>query len=183
MSLVREGEVYKRSTLEKVKSELVRSYSSNGKYGASVDILEVRKPRNTLEINIEIDAFDAFGIDEYKLFINNIKVSDTSNFVWDTTKYSDGIYFIKITYLKKLIKSFKYISSSSVSGNDDLQIKISALTKFLTSSIEFMPDNSQIKIDILLNFNFRERKLTLLIKYLSKLKRSFGFSKKLLTFI
>ncbi len=47
------------------------------------------------EINIEIEAFDAFGIDEYKLFINNIKVSDTSNFVWDTTKYSDGIYTVK----------------------------------------------------------------------------------------
>ena len=37
---VKEGEVYKRSTLERVKSELVRSYASNGKYGASVDIQE-----------------------------------------------------------------------------------------------------------------------------------------------
>ena len=38
---VKEGEVYKRSTLEKVKSELVRSYASNGRYGASVDIKEI----------------------------------------------------------------------------------------------------------------------------------------------
>ena len=36
---VKEGEVYKRSTLEKVKSELVRSYASNGRYGASVCLL------------------------------------------------------------------------------------------------------------------------------------------------
>ena len=43
---VKEGEVYKRSTLEKVKSELVRSYASNGRYGASVDIKEINKPRN-----------------------------------------------------------------------------------------------------------------------------------------
>ena len=29
---IKEGEVYKRSTLEKVKSELVRSYASNGRF-------------------------------------------------------------------------------------------------------------------------------------------------------
>ena len=45
---INEGEVYKRSTLEKVKSELVRSYASNGRYGAGVEIKEVPKPRNCL---------------------------------------------------------------------------------------------------------------------------------------
>jgi len=52
---VREGEVYKRSTLERVKSELVRSYASNGRYGANVDIQENIRPRNTIEISIEVD--------------------------------------------------------------------------------------------------------------------------------
>jgi outer membrane protein insertion porin family len=52
---IKEGEVYKRSTLEKVKSELVRSYASNGRYGADVEITELPKPRNRLEINIEVD--------------------------------------------------------------------------------------------------------------------------------
>ena len=33
---IKEGEVYKRSTLDKVKSELIRSYASNGRYGAGV---------------------------------------------------------------------------------------------------------------------------------------------------
>ena len=45
---IKEGEVYKRSTLEKVKSELVRSYASNGRYGASVSIEEINKPRNRI---------------------------------------------------------------------------------------------------------------------------------------
>jgi outer membrane protein insertion porin family len=36
--------------LEKVKSELVRSYASNGRYGAGVEIEEVVKPRNRIEI-------------------------------------------------------------------------------------------------------------------------------------
>ena len=49
---IKEGEVYKRSTIEKVKSELVRSYASNGRYGANVEIEEIKKPRNRIEINI-----------------------------------------------------------------------------------------------------------------------------------
>ena len=52
---IKEGEVYKRSTLEKVKSELVRSYASNGRYGASVSIEEIKKPRNRIEIFIDVD--------------------------------------------------------------------------------------------------------------------------------
>ena len=47
---IKEGEVYKRSTLEKVKSELVRSYASNGRYGANVEIEELKQPRNTIQI-------------------------------------------------------------------------------------------------------------------------------------
>ena len=52
---IKEGEVYKRSTLEKVRSELVRSYSSNGRYGANVEIDEVRQSRNRIDINITVD--------------------------------------------------------------------------------------------------------------------------------
>ena len=52
---IKEGEVYKRSTLEKVKSELIRSYASNGRYGAGVDIEEIKQPRNRLEIKIVVD--------------------------------------------------------------------------------------------------------------------------------
>ena len=59
---IKEGEVYKRSTLEKVKSELVRSYASNGRYGADVEINEILKPRNRLEINIEVDEGNSANI-------------------------------------------------------------------------------------------------------------------------
>ena len=72
---VSEGEVYKRSTLEQVKSELVRSYASNGRYGASVEIEEIKMPRNTISINVEIDEGTSASIKKIRI-IGNQAFSD-----------------------------------------------------------------------------------------------------------
>ena len=49
------GQVYKESTLEGMKSELVRQYASQGRYGARYLILTTDKPRNTIDLKIVID--------------------------------------------------------------------------------------------------------------------------------
>ena len=49
---IAEGKVYKRSTLDKMKAELVRSYASQGRYGASVEVDEIIKPRDKMSKNI-----------------------------------------------------------------------------------------------------------------------------------
>ena len=69
---VKEGEVYKRSTLEQVKSELVRSYASNGRYGAGVEIEEIVKPRNRLEIKIIVDEGKSAKIQKINIIGNEI---------------------------------------------------------------------------------------------------------------
>ena len=69
---INEGEVYKRSTLEKVKSELVRSYASNGRYGADVEIEEVPQPRNRININIEVDEGNSAKIEKINIIGNKI---------------------------------------------------------------------------------------------------------------
>ncbi len=69
---IKEGEVYKRSTLERVKSELVRSYSSNGRYGASVEIEEIPQPRNRLEISIEVDEGKSAKIEKIDIIGNEL---------------------------------------------------------------------------------------------------------------
>ena len=51
---IAEGKVYKRSTLEKMKSELVRSYASQGRYGASV------------EEPVEVRAVDFVALDDVR---------------------------------------------------------------------------------------------------------------------
>ena len=87
---IKEGEVYKRSTLEKVKSELVRSYASNGRYGADVEINEILKPRNRLEINIEVDEGNSAKIKKISI-IGNETFSDDE--LLDSFELSEGSFF------------------------------------------------------------------------------------------
>ena len=46
-----------------MKAELVRSYSSQGRYGAGVEIYETSQPRNRVSISIEIDEGESAKID------------------------------------------------------------------------------------------------------------------------
>ena len=87
---IKEGEVYKRSTLEKVKSELVRSYASNGRYGADVEINEIFKPRNRLEISIEVDEGNSAKIKKISI-IGNETFSDDE--LLDSFELSEGSFF------------------------------------------------------------------------------------------
>ena len=87
---IKEGEVYKRSTLEKVKSELVRSYASNGRYGADVEINEILKPRNRLEISIEVDEGNSAKIKKISIIGNETYTDDE---LLDSFELSEGSFF------------------------------------------------------------------------------------------
>ena len=87
---IKEGEVYKRSTLEKVKSELVRSYASNGRYGADVEINEIFKPRNRLEISIEVDEGNSAKIKKIAIIGNETFTDDELLVSFDL---SEGSFF------------------------------------------------------------------------------------------
>ena len=69
---IAEGQVYKRSTLNGMKSELVRQYSSQGRYGASVNIETEDKPRNTLALKIIIDEGKSAKIKKVNIIGNNL---------------------------------------------------------------------------------------------------------------
>ena len=55
-----------------MKAELVRSYSSQGRYGAGVEIYETPQPRNRVSISIEIDEGESAKIDGITILGNNI---------------------------------------------------------------------------------------------------------------
>ena len=87
---IKEGEVYKRSTLERVKSELVRSYASNGRYGAGVEIDEIVKPRNRIEINIVVDEGTSAKIEKINIIGNEIYTNEE---LLDGFELSEGSFF------------------------------------------------------------------------------------------
>ncbi|WP_020406478.1 outer membrane protein assembly factor BamA [Hahella ganghwensis] len=49
-----EGEVFQRSTLERVELEILRSYVAQGRYNASVDAQVEEQPRNRVKLKIDI---------------------------------------------------------------------------------------------------------------------------------
>ena len=73
---IAEGKVYKRSTLDKMKAELVRSYASQGRYGASVEVDEINKPRNRVEVSIVVDEGESAAIESINILGNKIFPDD-----------------------------------------------------------------------------------------------------------
>ena len=69
---ISEGQVYKRSTLNGMKSELVRQYASQGRYGAGVDIETIDKARNTIDLKIIIDEGESAKIKKVNIIGNKL---------------------------------------------------------------------------------------------------------------
>ena len=59
---LREGEIFKQATLERVGLELERQYVSQGRYGASIETEIEELPRNRVEIRIVIEEGENSGI-------------------------------------------------------------------------------------------------------------------------
>jgi outer membrane protein insertion porin family len=59
---LREGEIFKQATLERVGLELERQYVAQGRYGASIDTQVEELPRNRVAVKIEIEEGDTSGI-------------------------------------------------------------------------------------------------------------------------
>lgn len=59
---LREGEIFKQATLERVGLELERQYVAQGRYGATIDPQITELPRNRVSIRIEIEEGKSSGI-------------------------------------------------------------------------------------------------------------------------
>ncbi|MGD8833252.1 MAG: outer membrane protein assembly factor BamA [Pseudomonadales bacterium] len=59
---LREGEIFKQATLERVGLELERQYVAQGRYGASIDTDVEQLPRNRVAISINIEEGKTSGI-------------------------------------------------------------------------------------------------------------------------
>ncbi len=59
---LREGEIFKQATLERIGIELERSYFAQGRYDATIDASVKRLPRNRVDVKIEIDEGKGSGV-------------------------------------------------------------------------------------------------------------------------
>ena len=134
---IKEGEVYKRSTLEKVKSELIRSYSSNGRYGASVDIEELQQPRNTLEIKIIVDEGSGAKIKKINI-IGNQKF--TNEELLDRFELTEGSFF-------------SFLNNNNSYSREKLEGDIESLESFYKNRgyLKFSIESSQVSLSKGLN--------------------------------
>ena len=144
---IKEGEVYKRSTLEKVKSELVRSYASNGRYGAGVEIQEVIKPRNRIEINIEVDEGKSATIKKINIIGNEIYTNEE---LIDGFELSEGSFF-------------SFLANDNQYSREKLKGDIETLESFYRNRgyLKFSIESSQISLSrdkksIFITFNINE---------------------------
>jgi outer membrane protein insertion porin family len=118
--------------LEKVKSELVRSYASNGRYGAGVEITEVKKPRNRLEISIEVDEGKSAKIKKINIIGNEIFTNDE---LLKGFELSEGAFF-------------SFLSNDDAYSREKLRGDIESLESFYRDRgyIKFSLESSQISL-------------------------------------
>ncbi len=146
---IKEGEVYKRSTLEKVKSELVRSYASNGRYGAGVEIEEITKPRNRIDINIIVDEGNSAKIKKINIIGNEIFTDEE---LLDSFELSEGSFF-------------SFLSNNNQYSREKLVGDIETLESYYRDRgyLKFSIESSQISLSrdkksIFITFNVNEGK-------------------------
>ena len=144
---IKEGEVYKRSTLERVKSELIRSYASNGRYGADVEIDEIVKPRNRVDINIEVDEGKSAEIKKINIIGNEIYTNEE---LIDGFELSEGSFF-------------SFLSNDNQYSREKLKGDIETLESFYRDRgyLKFSIESSQISLSrdkksIFITFNVNE---------------------------
>ena len=144
---IKEGEVYKRSTLEKVKSELVRSYASNGRYGAGVEIDEIKKPRNRIDINITVDEGKSAKIKQINIIGNE---------VFDNEELLKGFELSEGSF-------FSFLNNDNAYSREKLKGDIETLESFYKDRgyLKFSIESSQISLSrdmksIFINFNIFE---------------------------
>ena len=129
---ITEGQVYKRSTLERMKAELVRSYSSQGRYGAGVEIYETSEPRNRVSISIEIDEGESAKIDGITILGNNV-FSDEDLF--DVMELSEGSWL-------------SFLSNDDQYSREKLQGDLENLESYYLDRgyLQFSIESSQVSI-------------------------------------
>ena len=69
---LREGEIFKQATLERISIELERTYFAQGRYDATIDARAANLPRNRVQIRIDIEEGQSSGVRHINIVGNTV---------------------------------------------------------------------------------------------------------------
>ena len=69
---LREGEIFKQATLERISIELERTYFAQGRYDAAIDARAASLPRNRVQIRIDIEEGESSGVRHINIVGNTV---------------------------------------------------------------------------------------------------------------
>lgn len=152
-----EGQVFKRSTLEKMELEILRSYVGQGRYNAAVDAKVEDLPRNQVSIVLDIDEGDVASIVHINFVGNSVftdkelqklmelQTSSFLSFIFNDDKYareklSGDLERVRSFYLDRGYLKFS-IESTQVSISPEMDsvfitVNVSEGTKYSVKDIE-----------------------------------------------
>ena len=127
-----EGQVFKRSVLSGLGLEIQRQYISQGRYGALVDVKANPKPRNRVELEIDIEEGEVATIEGINIVGNT---TYTDNELLRDFELSVGGWF-------------SFLSSDNKYSREKLKGDIETLTSYYKDRgyVEFALSSSQVSI-------------------------------------
>ena len=129
---LREGEIFKQATLDRVRIELIRQYVAQGQYTASIETDIDMLPRNRVLIEIEVEEGKRATI---------VQISFVGNEVFDTRTLLDQMELKQPTL-------FGFISGENRYSREKLQGDLETIEAFYTDRgyIEFKINSTQVSM-------------------------------------
>ena len=167
---VSEGSVLKRATLDMITKGLQAQYSQQGRYGASVNVEQKQRPRNRVEINIEIDEGSSTAIASIEIIGNESFSDEDLKKIFDLSegsflsvftnddKYTREKLRTDLENLEAFYKDRGYLQfsldSSQVSISDSLEELF--ITLIIKEGEQYTVSNTKISGDLPLDKSFFE---------------------------
>ena len=165
---LREGEIFKQATLERVGLELERQYVSQGRYGAGIQTEVEQLPRNRVAIKIEIEEGSTSGIrhinivgaevypqsellDQMELSYPNLLSFYRNNDKYSREKLSGDLEKLESYYKDRGYVEFD-IRSTQVSITPDrsqvyITINVEEGEKYIVSKVNLIGDLNDVKAE------------------------------------
>jgi len=165
---LREGEIFKQATLERVGLELERQYVSQGRYGAGIQTEVEQLPRNRVAIKIEVEEGSTSGIrhinivgaevypqsellDQMELSYPNLLSFYRNNDKYSREKLSGDLEKLESYYKDRGYVEFD-IRSTQVSITPDrsqvyITINVEEGDKYIVSKVNLIGDLNDVKAE------------------------------------